>query len=283
VLIAGVLAACAVEPIGEGEGVGDGIAEPAAVPKRSSNSLAENAIARYAADLNQLVAAPLADGALVRRIAVDEAGVQLLSYSARCMLAPGATIGIATYRGPLAIPLPAASQIQWPSLGLAPAWKTRALTEDERRWLMGCLLAHINAAGRTVDISLRGYHAALATTIDERADFQYLEGAFYGRFGDPADADEAAMTHQYACYGPALAKCGGAAPALLYDRLCTLGGCEHLQVVGPCERPTGPKACKARAGDAYPECYASAALGPLGETFKAGVITTYLPDFTCPQ
>lgn len=252
------------------------LAEP--VAKQSANSLAENAIATFAHDLNRLVNQRFEDGPVMRALTASKGGLELVEYGARCALAAGAVVPIQTFDGPDQVP-------DAPGLGLAPDWRKRGLSPEEQAWLMACLLAHVNAGGQAVDISARGPHPALATTAQELARFTYLEGAFYGRFGDPGDPDEAGLTYQRACYGPALGKCGAAAPTILYDRLCTIpGGCPHLVVVGPCEaKPSAPAACKPRTGDAYDECYPIASSGPPPSEKHRAVITTYLDDFECPM
>jgi hypothetical protein len=263
-------AACVAEP--------EELPPPEPVAKQSFNSLPENAIADYAFELNRLVTEPFRDGPSMRALSMQEKGLRLLEYSARCTLPVGMTIPLLSYKGPVTIP-------NGPPLGLAPDWPNRGLSLDEQEWLMACLLAHINAQGQSVWISVRGPHAALATTPAEVASFTYLEGAFYGEFGDWSDPDSADLTIQRACYGPALAQCGPAAPTILYGRLCTIpGGCPHLRVTGPCEAaPPTPRACLPRAGDAYDTCYGSAFTGlPAGRQYKA-VATTYLKDFKCPR
>ncbi len=268
-------AACAVDPA-EPPSMEPPSVEP--VAKQSVNSLDENAIAAFAYDLNRLVNQPFEDSPVMRSLAASKQGLQLVEYSARCTLALGVQVPIQTYDGPAKVPTA-------PSLGLAPDWRKRGLGPEEQQWLMSCLLAHINAGGNAVVISARGPHAALATTPAEVARFTYLEGAFYGRFGDPTDPDEGGLTYQRACWGPALAKCGGAAPTILYDRLCTIpGGCPHLVVVGPCEAtPPAPAACAPRTGDAYDVCYPIAISGPPPSMKYKAAITTYLEDFACPM
>ena len=250
------------------------------IAKQSSNSLAENAISRFAAELNELVTVPFVDSPIVRAMAASGAGLQLLEYSARCMFAEGATVELDTLHGPQTIP-------NARSLALGPEWKKRGLDEIEQKALMGCLLAHINATGNAVDISVRtwtppGSPNPIPTTPSEAAEFTYLEGAFYGRPGRLHLADEVNRTFQLVCYGPALARCGANAPTIMYNRLCTLGGCDDLAIIGPCEDPIAPAACMPRSGDAYDECYPVAGAGPSPSAYRAGVITTYLRELECP-
>jgi hypothetical protein len=69
------------------------------------------------------------------------------------------------------------------SLGLAPAWAERGLTETEQRWVSACILARTNAFGKSVRISMRAAEPAppsLQASETERAAFNLFEGAFFG-------------------------------------------------------------------------------------------------------
>lgn len=66
------------------------------------------------------------------------------------------------------------------SHGLAPSWTSGALSTASRHWVSACVLARLNATGANIEISMRGAHAALATTTAEAADFGVQEAAFYG-------------------------------------------------------------------------------------------------------
>src|SRR5262249_51018705 len=65
-------------------------------------------------------------------------------------------------------------------LSLAPQWKTRGLTADERAWVSACVVARVNKFGITVHISMRGSNPGLATTAQEETDYSHREGAFSG-------------------------------------------------------------------------------------------------------
>jgi hypothetical protein len=71
--------------------------------------------------------------------------------------------------------------------GLAPAWKTRALTESEKRWVTACVLARVNADDLFLPISMRGSHPALTVDPDELEAWHLEEGAFYGNMFVPGD------------------------------------------------------------------------------------------------
>lgn len=263
-ILALTLAGCAAE-------VDD--AEVIEVPRRTMNSLGENRVTLHAATLARIVAAPLAPSTDTKRLASSTSGAQLVDYLARCALGKGDTVALTRT---LTVP-------RAPSLGLAPAWTWRGLEPAEQRWVMACLLAHINATGKSVAISARGDHPALALDAAEAADFPLREGAFWGAFSSP-DPDRPGVK-QYACYSDELADVCGAsqAAALLWDRLCAHGGCADLYIVGPCsdKDPSTAVACEVDAGGAFTGCGTTAA--PLGQRTKgeaiyAEVVTTYLAD-----
>lgn len=64
------------------------------------------------------------------------------------------------------------------SIGMVPAWTTRALSLSERRWVSACVLARTNYIGTSQQISIRGTHPALVLGTD--ATWSHDEGAFYG-------------------------------------------------------------------------------------------------------
>ena len=126
-------------------------------------------------------------------------------------------------------------------IGLAPAWRERAMTTEEARWISACMLARTNAFGISVQISLRADDppvASLDTSEDERARFALHEAGFFGNiFSDAAPA--------YVCYGGTGAERQARLEAL--HRVCSLGSKEpgmdgfsrcNFIVAGPCsERP----------------------------------------------
>ena len=123
------------------------------------------------------------------------------------------------------------------SLGLAPEWRDRPLTDREQRWLSACLLARTNLHGRRVEISLRSEPPApadLTASAEERRVFPVFEGGFFGNlFAEQPIAFVCGPDRQ------------GAEAAELGDRLCTLrpnGGdltmCSFTHV-GPCQPPNG--------------------------------------------
>ena len=104
-------------------------------------------------------------------LARTEEGRALLSYVARCALPGDVAVIVAgddlhVFRG---------------QFGLAPEWLDESLSPSGQRWVSACLLAHVNALGEHVAISLRGPHPNLEDVSSaERARFSVQEAAFYG-------------------------------------------------------------------------------------------------------
>jgi len=63
--------------------------------------------------------------------------------------------------------------------GLAPDFKKKNLTLSEERWVSACLFAHVNAFGRSIEISVRSTNV-IAASEEEKNDFRVYEGAFFG-------------------------------------------------------------------------------------------------------
>lgn len=100
-------------------------------------------------------------------------------------------------------------------IGLAPSWLREPLTESQARWVSACMLAHTNAFGKHVMISLRADPAPvpfLRPDEEEKARFEIFEGGF---FGDLFSRDAVG----YVCSGGRTP--GQAAAPILRDRVCT--------------------------------------------------------------
>lgn len=148
-------------------------------------------------------------------------GAQFMKYLVSCALPEGVKVR-----------LPAApegrTQVLSGSMGLAPAWRERAITPEEQRSVSACLLARINAFGVPVVLSMRrdglDEPESLRAGKDERARFPRLEGAFFGNlFVDSPVA--------YFCRGDD--QPGRAAWLQHLKRICTL----------PTDKAEGASAC----------------------------------------
>ena len=167
----------------------------------SSNRLALNRLALNRLALNRLALNSLALGKLAmteldvtRWQLVDspdllgtEAGREVLKYVVQCALDPD-DIMIGTNGG---------QTYEFPGLlGLTPQWRHRQLTKREQELVSACLLAHVNAFGMPIPISLRSVRA-LSATEQEREDYPVYEGTFFGQIF------EGSMTRAYTCQGSA--------------------------------------------------------------------------------
>ncbi len=133
------------------------------------NRLALNRLALNRLALNRLALNRLAlNGATELDMTAD--GREVLKYVAQCALRDG-DILVAEHEG---VPY------EFPGLlGLAPQWENAPLQESQQRMLSACLLAHVNAFGVSVPISMRA-KPGLPSTPDERILYSVSEGAFFG-------------------------------------------------------------------------------------------------------
>jgi hypothetical protein len=156
--------------------------------------------------------------------------------------------------------------------GFAPAWESGAVDLAGQELVSACLFARTNALGVSVPISMRGDGAStLAVTAQERADFHYGEGAFWGNvFADPP-------------YGRSCSRspfdAGARTSADLQNgRVCATRDCGIIHHVGACyasSNATTGQACFRRAAnnDWVSDCNASMSFG---RGNSAHVITTWL-------
>lgn len=173
---------------------------------------------------------PLTD----RTLAATREQRQLLKYLVSCALPAGVEVyahvneAHYTFQG---------------SLGLAPAWAQRALSETEQRWVSACILARTNHFGKSVRISMRARrqdYPALQASQQEKADYTLFEGGFFGNIF-------AEQPVGYVCSddrGPAKQ-----ADPVLVDRVCTALSGERTATgapltrcgfvhIGPCDEAT---------------------------------------------
>ena len=158
------------------------------LPKLATNSLTPAQLAGSSISFNPL------NQATLDTYASTADGRATLPYVVGCALPAGVSVtahysnkgtaGTATFVG---------------EIGLAPSWRTTALTVQEQRLVSGCVLARVNAAGTPVVVSLRGPSATLAVTSTEAAGYPREEGAFFGNIF------QGAAFHIGACQGTAIA------------------------------------------------------------------------------
>lgn len=187
----------------------------------SYNRLVYNRLVYNRMSDNRLVYNRLSENRLVYNsldgLETTEGGRELLLYVARCALTYG-DILVTTHEG---------VEYEFPGLlGLAPSWVDQALTTRQERMISACLIAHVNAYGVSVLVSMRSPGAIMASE-DEMQDFPVYEATFFGNvFGSTLET--------YACIGsnPAIAGALSTSRAL---RVCAdpTPDCE-VQALGYC-------------------------------------------------
>lgn len=238
-------------------------------PSQRDGKLSSNGLVLDRALLSELSTAPLAAGDGLS-LADEHAGLlaaptgsDLLSYLALCALDDGAQL--------------AAGGEHYPGLyGLAPEWADSDCDDSCQRWVSACVLAHANAFGNPVTVSLRGEHPGFSWTGEHERGFAIQEAAFYGNvFASPPEL--------FACAGD-----GIRVDSTVYaERLCSVSGLCGVLFTGECHHagsPTsGPGAgagssCLEEAGAAgyFSDCKTS-----IGDVFFEGplyqeVVTVYL-------
>lgn len=113
--------------------------------------------------------------------------------------------------------------------GTAPEWLSQALAGPARRWLTACLLAHVNAYGVSVQISVRAPDGMATADAAEQESFPVYEATFFGDFF----ADDPKI---YACQGSRYDVASAHSPDRAL-RVCSddTPDCA-IQAVGPCYR-----------------------------------------------
>jgi hypothetical protein len=154
----------------------------------SMNRLALNRLALNRLALNRLALNGVIFGGMgAGELLATEEGREILAYVVQCAIEDGnvltATVDGQTY--------------QFPGLlGLVPAWEHQPIDVEEQRLISACLLAHVNALGVSVSISVRA-HGVVTSTPQERRDYPVYEGSFFGQVLDGE------TLRAYACQGSA--------------------------------------------------------------------------------
>ena len=274
-----------------------------ATPLMSLNLMSLNAMGTTALSGKGKVLAsqPLGQNAMAAELAKDIYGMQIspgqemLKYTSRCALGANDTLVIKDVNG--------VTQ-KWPGLlGMLSGthgaktnndWTRGPLDKSGVRWWMACMLAHVNAFGVQVAVSLRADHPALSQLSQAEAQqFPYFEGAFYGDFG--VVGDDSSVENMYACYGKDLySACEQKHPGqgdayavhTLHQRVCAHGGCDNFYVVGPCLNydRTGRYACSTLNGTSVTDCHIVSSSKPgqwNGATAYQEVVSSYLENIEC--
>lgn len=240
-----------------------------------SNGLPSALLVEHRASLISLGKAPLTQGALTQSPLIEsDEGRQLLGYIMKCAL---------RWEDKMHAKWDGVTYEIEGGVGLAANWKTGPLSPSEKRWVSACLLAHANALGEKVPLSLRGDHPNLAKNPGEEAEFPVEEAAFYGDLFDGSQSSPA----MFACPGAgANDPCEAESNAWLDVRVCASGGSGTVSacgfyVPGNCYdfAAASPGACEDVDADGYGNCH-----GAAGSPVYEEVITVFLrrdSDSTC--
>lgn len=216
----------------------------------------------------------VADSGSLDPLASHPQGAHHLEYLALCALADGTEL--------------VAGGARYPGLyGLAPAWVEAGCDPSCQRWVSACVLAHANAFGTPVTLSLRGAHEALGWDEEIAAEFTVQEAAFYGNVFEVQAGTVDPAAPLYACTGRALLA-WDEDPShqesdldYLQERICGTGDC-GLHHTGPCVYPPvhSESTCSGDAGwdGFYQDCEGTDYDDPLATPVYPEVITTYLAE-----
>jgi hypothetical protein len=203
--------------------------------------------------LNALAGVPL-DGATTP-LADSESGRMLLEYVARCALRSGEKASFPRSGG--------GDLVYTGLVGIARGWKRSSLDGAGQRLMTACLMAHVNATGTHVPISVRSASLREAP-LTEKLLFPAQEMSVYGNAFAPAGQRDL-----FVCFGRAVAQSlggggglGGALglPTYLDFRMCSVSDNCNFQRVGACYRwPAQPdvtkSACEVQSGNYYRKCH----------------------------
>lgn len=169
------------------------------------NRLALNRLALNSLALDSLALSEVDDGSfeLTSELEETQEGREVLKYIAQCALSEGDSL-VVEHDG---------ESEELPGLlGLLPGWVEREMSAGEQRLLSACLLAHVNAFGVSVAISVRA--GSLSYGQDELREYSVYEGTFFGQVFDGE------LERIYSCQGHAADNAREASEAR-HMRVCT--------------------------------------------------------------
>ena len=284
-----LLSGCAVEipgteigggdSSGSGDSGGTGSTSDPAGGKLSSNGLVLDTSALALLDPTALgrwesSTIAVADSGSIDGLLSHAAGAEHLEYLALCALDEGTTLR--------------ADGRDYPGLyGLGTGWVADGCDESCQRWVSACLLAHANAYGIAVTVSLRGNQPGLVWDEAIAAQFELQEAAFYGNVFEVTGDIDGFDEPLYACSGRALIAFDEdpehheSSHDYLQKRICGVGDC-GLTLTGPCVYPpfATESICRQDAGweGYYANCEGENYDDPELVPVYPEVITTYLVE-----
>jgi hypothetical protein len=187
----------------------------------TTSALVTHALATQSLATNSLVLAALRD-----TTAQGTASRMFFRYLVSCALPASASVTY-TWNDSAGV---THTEVNPGGLNLAPSWGNGAVDVTGRQWVSACLAARTNSKGVNVPLSLRGNGAGpLQVSTQERADYPYGEGAFWGDLfgGSPWLSS---------CSRDAFSLGTSTSQYLSQGRTCATanGGCSIIKYVGPC-------------------------------------------------
>ena len=190
----------------------------------TSNGLTSNGLTSNGLTSNGLTSNGLVISALRDKTATGALSRLFFRYMVSCALPTGKSVTY-TWTNTAGTTI---TEVNPGQLGLAASWESGPLGDSGKQWVSACLAARTNSLGHNHAISMRaGATSALAVSAQERADFTYGEGSFWGNLFD-------GNPYIYSCTRSPM-KAGAATSAGLSDgRTCTTSACGVIQPVGFC-------------------------------------------------
>jgi hypothetical protein len=232
----------------------------------TTNGLTTNGLTTNGLTTNGLTTTSLA--ALRDKTAAGDVTRLFFRYLVSCALPVGHDLAYSWTDGAGVVHAETASG----QFGLAPAWETGGVDVAGQELVSACLFARTNALGMSVPISMRGDSASsLAVTADERGQYHYGEGAFWGNaFANPP--------YGYSCSHAPLDVGTKSSADTKNGRICASQDCGMIHYTGACYTnliAISGQACfrKALNNDWVSSCNSSLSIL---KTTSSRVITTWL-------
>jgi hypothetical protein len=188
----------------------------------TSNGLTSNGLTSNGLTSNGLTTSTLT--ALRDKTAAGDATRMFFRYMVSCALAANKSVTYTWTDSAGALH----TEVAPGAFGLAPSWQTGPINQGDQEWVSACLFARTNSLGVSVPISIRGDGpAALDASPQERMDYPYGEGAFWGNLF-------ASVPYGHSCSRSAMRVGAPTSADLKNGRTCASLGCGIINYVGPC-------------------------------------------------
>jgi hypothetical protein len=241
----------------------------------SSNGISSNGISSNALTTNALSSGALSGNTTILTALRDKTSTgnntrMFYRYVVNCALPSGKSVTY-TWTDSAGV---THTEVNPGGLGLAAPWENGPVDQNGKELVSACLGARTNSLGIAVPLSLRAKNAApLAVSAQERTDYSYGEGAFWGNLfngGSP---------YLYACTRAPFNSGASTSSYLTQGRTCTTGGCGIITSVGRCyagDLAVLGQSCYERASNADWVSKCGPAMSSLSLSNQSNVISTWL-------